>query len=123
MAEATVPQTAETREERGIALALERGWEIEHLGRGRFSVPGCSGGGPYTVQLAIVGDEESCTCPDFTTPRRGREDGEPCKHIYAATVVRAKRQAKMRRQLHRRWNNRRLFSPEGARRFLGGVGA
>ncbi len=123
MAEATVPQMAETREERGIALAMERGEEIEHQGRGRFLVPGCSGGGPYTVQLAVLGDEESCTCPDFTTPRHGREDGAPCKHIYAATVVRAKRQAKKRRELHKRWNNRRLFSPDGARRFLGGMGA
>lgn len=126
MAEATLPQkagTRETRELRGITLAQERGEEIEHLGNGRFSVPGRSGGGPYEVRLAILDDVESCTCPDFTTPRRGREDGEPCKHIYAATMVRTNRQARMRRELHRRWNNRRLFSPDGARRFLSGTGA
>src|SRR5215207_5606373 len=123
MAEATVPQKAETREGRGIALALERAEEIEHLGCGRFSVPGCSGAGPYIVQLAILGDEESCTCPDFTTPRRRREDGEPCKHIYAATVVRAKRQAKARREYAKRSRRRPLFSPEAARRFLDGMGA
>ena len=123
MAEATtVPQAVQTREQRGIALALERGEEIEHLGRGRFSVPGCSGG-PYEVRLAILDDVESCTCPDFTEPRRGREPGEPCKHIFAATMVRANRQAKMRRELHRRWNNRRLFAPAGAKRFLGRAGA
>lgn len=123
MAGTTLPQKVETREQRGIALALERGEEIEHLGRGRFLVPGCSGGGPYEVRLAVLDDVESCTCPDFTTPRRGREDGEPCKHIFAATMVRANRQAKMRRELHRRWDRRRLFSPEAAQRFLSGMGA
>lgn len=106
MAEATLPQKAETCETRGLALARERGEEIEHLGRGRFLVPGCSGGGPYDVQLAILGNEESCTCPDFTTPRRGREDGQPCKHLYAATVVRAKRQARVRREAEGRRRGR-----------------
>jgi hypothetical protein len=85
-----------TRELRGIKLYREHGDEIIHEGRGVYTVPGCSGGS-YRVDLAVFGGEESCSCPDFTAPRRNREPGEPCKHLYAATIFRARSRVAARR--------------------------
>ena len=102
MAESSVAHPAHpyTREQRGIALYSERGDEVRALGHGRYSVPSCTGGS-YVVDLAPLGGEESCTCRDFE--RRG----EPCKHMYCATLYRAKRRAG-----HRRSSSRPRFSPE-----------
>ncbi len=58
-------------------------------GRGHYLVPGCSGK-DYVVNLAVLGGEESCSCPDF------RRRGDTCKHLTAATLYRAKVQ-------RRRW--------------------
>lgn len=58
-----------TREARGLALYRERGAGIEH------TAPHV-----YVVHLG----RETCTCPDYE--RRG----EPCKHLYAATVAASK---------------------------------
>ncbi len=75
---------------RGLALwGSPLGQEIEHEGRGRYSVPSCSGEGSYEVNLAVFGGEESCNCPD-------RE--RPCKHLVAATINRAKARTAARRE-------------------------
>ena len=113
MSKVSVALKRSTRQERGIALFRERGEEIEHHGRGRFSVPGCSGEA-YEVNLAIFSsDEQSCTCPDHPPI------GKVCKHIYAATIVRAKRQAAERRKHSRRVE----FSPEQVAANLARMGA
>lgn len=100
-----------TRELRGLALYRERGDEIEPLGHGKYRVPGCSGGS-YEVDLAVLADnaEESCSCRDH---RKGRA----CKHIYAATMYRAKRRAEARR------SSRPRFSPEQVMANLERMGA
>ena len=122
MAEATIPQSKDsrlsTRELRGIVLYRERGEEIEHQGRGRFTVPGCSGGS-YTVNLAIFSfaGEQSCTCPD-TPPA-----GEVCKHVHAATIARAKRQAEARRRQAEKNAERMVFSPDQVAANLKRMGA
>ena len=71
-----------TRQQRGIALFLERGEEIEHVEGWRWRVPSCSGSGVYLVDLRA----ESCECPD----RPPSKAGEVCKHAVAATIARAK---------------------------------
>ena len=75
---------------RGLALWGDPlGREIEHQGRGVYSVPSCSGQGvTYAVDLAVFGGEESCNCPD-------RE--RPCKHLVAASITRAKARMAARR--------------------------
>jgi len=84
-----VPTTRkETRADRGLALYREHGAEIIHEGHGVYTVPGCSGG-TYTVDLAVFTNEpETCNCPDYQRHK------QTCKHVYAATVARAK--ARMR---------------------------
>ncbi len=81
--EYTVPEATRARVARGLALYRERAGEIEPQGRGIYTVPGCRGGA-YTVNLAVLGGEESCSCPDF------RRHKTPCKHVFAATLFRAK---------------------------------
>jgi uncharacterized Zn finger protein len=75
---------------RGLALwGSPLGQEIEHRGKGAYSVPSCSGQGvTYRVDLAVFGGTESCSCPD-------RE--RPCKHLVAATIHRAKARTAARR--------------------------
>ncbi len=85
----TAPPT--TRELRGLALYRDHADEIEHIGKGRYTVPGCSGG-VYVVDLAVFGGTESCTCPDFQRYK------EPCKHVYAGSLYRAKARAAARRE-------------------------
>jgi len=82
------PPAPSTRELRGLKLYREHADEVIHEGHGVYMVPGCSGG-TYTVDLAVFTDEpETCSCPDYQRHKR------PCKHVYAATVARAK--ARMR---------------------------
>ena len=100
-----------TREQRGIALYRERGDEIAPLGHGKYNVPGCTGG-PYVVDLAPLGGEESCSCPDHAK-------GHTCKHLIAATIYRAKRLAAHRR----RSSSRPRFSPEQVAANLEMMGA
>ena len=69
-----------SRELRGLELAEERFLEIRPVAHGVWSVPSCSGEDVYLVGLR----DESCTCPDY------RRRSLPCKHVYAATAVRAK---------------------------------
>lgn len=103
-------QRPTTRELRGLKLYRERGDEIEPQGRGVYLVPGCSGS-TYTVDLAVFSDEESCTCPDH------REHPEfTCKHLTAATLYRAKDNA-------RRRDSRQRFSPEMIAANLARMGA
>ena len=85
---ATTKDTAPpaTRELRGLALYRDHADEIIQEGRGVYTIPGCSGGN-YTVDLAVFGGDESCTCPDFER----RHD--TCKHLVAATIYRAKTRA------------------------------
>ena len=85
----------DTRELRALALYRERGAEIVRTGPHTYLVPSCSGSGTYAVDY----EAESCDCPDFTMPRRGREVGEPCKHVYAVGINRAKRRGASARRL------------------------
>ncbi len=90
--QSSVPAPPPTRELRGLKLYREHGDEIIHEGHGVYTVPGCSGG-TYRVDLAVFTDEpETCNCPDYQRHK------EPCKHVYAATVARAKSRAKARRE-------------------------
>jgi predicted nucleic acid-binding Zn ribbon protein len=91
MAPQSLAATAATRELRGIALYRDRGVEIEHEGRGIYTVPGCSEG-TYTVDLAIFGGDESCSCPDHRS-----HPEYTCKHLIAATIFRAKVSGERRR--------------------------
>ena len=89
------PPTPVTRESRALALFRERGAEIVRTGPHTYLVPSCSGSGTYAVDY----EAESCDCPDFTMPRRSREVGEPCKHVYAVGIHRAKRRGATARRL------------------------
>ncbi len=68
-----------TREARGIKLFKERGDEITRVLPFVYTVPGCKGG-EYLVHLK----RETCTCPDY------ERHHAPCKHIFAATIYRAR---------------------------------
>ncbi len=92
MTNRSVPAPPATRELRGLALYREHGAEIEPLGKGVYTVPGCSGGS-YTVDLAVFGGTESCSCPDHA-----RHPELTCKHLAASTIYRAKSRAKARRE-------------------------
>ncbi len=85
----------DTRELRALRLFEERGAEIVRTGPWTYLVPSCSGGEPYAVNYR----RETCDCPDFTIPRPGREAGEPCKHVYAVGIHRAKRRGTTARRL------------------------
>ena len=89
------PPTPDTRESRALALCRTRGAEIIRTGPHTYLVPSCSGRGPYAVNYGT----ETCDCPDFTVPRPGREPGEPCKHVYAVGIHRAKRRGTTARRL------------------------
>ena len=82
MATASVPHvpTPTTREARGLRLAESRFGEIQPVSPGVWSVPSCSGENVYVVRLR----HESCNCPDYQLRSL------PCKHLYAARVVKAK---------------------------------
>lgn len=84
-----------TREQRALEFHRARGHEIVRTGRRTYLVPSCSGHGSYAVDYA----SETCDCPDFTIPRPGREPGEPCKHVYAVGIHRAKRRGTTARRL------------------------
>ena len=77
----------DTRELRALALVQSRGHLIERTGPWTYLVPSCSGGEPYAVNYR----RETCDCPDMTIPRRGRNPEDPCKHVYAVGIHRAKR--------------------------------
>jgi hypothetical protein len=98
--EKSVPAPPATRELRGLALFRDHGAEIIHEGHGVYAVPGCSGGS-YTVDLAVFGGEESCSCPDHA-----RHPKYSCKHLIAATISRAKSRAKARREQRKRTASR-----------------
>ncbi len=86
----SVPAPPATRELRGLALYRDHADEIEAIGKGVYTVPGCSGG-TYTVNLAVFGDDpESCDCPD-------RAPGGVCKHVICATIFRARTRMAARR--------------------------
>ena len=79
VAPATRPHT---RELRALALVQARGNEIVRTSPWTYNVPSCTGEDFYVVRY----DKEVCECEDFR--RRG---GEPCKHVYAVGIHRAKR--------------------------------
>lgn len=94
------PPPPATRELRGLKLYRERGDEIKHIGHGRYEVPGCTSG-TYRVDLAVFTDEpETCSCPDYQRHK------QPCKHVYATSLYRAKARAKARREQHQRTASR-----------------
>lgn len=74
------PAPPNTREARGLRLAALRFEEIHPVSPDVWSVPSCSGENTYLVRLR----HESCNCPDF------KRHHQPCKHLYAAHVVKAK---------------------------------
>ena len=81
------PRTHDTRELRALALVQAHGHLIERTGPWTYLVPSGTGSGSWAVNYKT----ESCDCPDFTITRRGHEPGEPCKHVYAVGIHRAKR--------------------------------
>ena len=91
----TQARSLDTREERALELYRTCGHEIVRTGPHTYLVPSCSGRDSYAVDYA----SETCDCPDFTIPRRGREAGEPCKHVYAVGIHRAKRRGTTARRL------------------------
>jgi hypothetical protein len=76
-----------SRELRGIALYKDYGEEVVRVYPFTYVVPSCTGATTYTVHLA---PRERCSCPDFA--RRG----EPCKHLFCATIAAAKARARAR---------------------------
>ena len=72
--------STDSREARGLRLAELRFEEIHPVSPGVWSVPSCSGENTYLVRLR----HESCNCPDY------RRRSLPCKHVFAARVVKAK---------------------------------
>ena len=100
MAETTIPKT--TRLQRGIRLYQERGHEITRTTGGTYRVPSCSGEASYHVYL---GEITTCSCPDS---RKAKDQGEYCKHVWAASTAAAKRRAARRRAVHNR-SGRREF--------------
>ena len=82
----------ETRAMRGLELFRERGGEIvTYPVSGEYGVPSATEEGVlYTVSLEGEGE---CGCPCF------RFRGGPCKHVYAATIFRAKAAAKTARRV------------------------
>lgn len=105
----TAPAPPSTRELRGLALYRGHAEEIGHEGRGVYTVPGCTGRGSYTVNLAVFGGEESCSCPDHH-----RHPEHSCKHLIAATIYRAK---------NRRRSSRPRYSPETVAANLARMGS
>jgi uncharacterized Zn finger protein len=95
----SVPAPPPTRELRGLALYHEHHDEIEHIGHGVYTVPGCTGG-TYTVDLSVFGGEESCTCPDHR-----RHPEHSCKHIICATLYRSKARAAARKEQRPRFDS------------------
>jgi len=77
----SAPAHPSTREQRGLALALERAEEIWRCGPWVWRVPSCSD--PETIYLVRL-RPESCPCEDH------QRTGRTCKHLYAALTVRAK---------------------------------
>ena len=77
MAEHTVAQRAFERARRGL-----QAWRDGAVGRcgGEWVVAAERGGRIYRVDLKA----QTCSCPDF------EHRGETCKHLFAATVARAK---------------------------------
>jgi SWIM zinc finger len=86
--------TAETRQQRGLALFQEYASEIVEISPGVYRVPSCSGGGYFRVDL----ETGTCECVDY------QYRGERCKHLYAVEIVAAKRRC--RRQRTRRTGRR-----------------
>ncbi len=70
-----------TRESRGIALYEEHKDEIR-FERGLWLVP--SQHDATSVYEVRLRRRESCECRDFA------RHGEPCKHVFAATIARSK---------------------------------
>lgn len=85
----------DTREQRGIAHGREHLEEIYRIGRWTWRVPSCSD--PETVYIVTL-KPEYCPCPDHQL------GGKTCKHLYAATYVKAKTATcdECRRRLPRR---------------------
>ena len=82
----SAPAHPSTRTTRGISLYREHGDEITRILPFVYEVPSCSGETTYIVHLA---PRERCECADFE--RRA----EPCKHIIACTIKRAKSRARV----------------------------
>ena len=80
-------QRPHTRELRALALVQAHGHLIERTGPWTYLVPSCTGSGSWAVNYKT----ERCDCPDVTIPRRGRNPEDPCKHVYAVGIHRAKR--------------------------------
>ena len=69
-----------TREERGLALYLDRGSEFVRVSRDTFLVPSRS---RRRVEYLVDLGRESCECRDHA------RTGGPCLHVYAAMLHQA----------------------------------
>ncbi len=92
MAEATIPnlQRTSTRESRGISLYERYQDEIRFDVDVRVWLVPSEGTGTSVYEVTIGHRGDVCECSDFVEPRRNRRLGDPCKHIIAATIARAK---------------------------------
>ena len=75
------PAQSTTREQRGIALYRDHADDIRHED-GVWLVP--SQHDATTVYEVVIGRRESCECEDHG------HWGYACKHVYAATIAKAK---------------------------------
>ncbi len=81
------PAPTTTREQRGLALYREHADAIRFDAAERvWLVPSASDGGTSVYEVTIGRKGESCECRDFGF----HGDRQPCKHIVAATIARAK---------------------------------
>lgn len=101
---------------RGVQLYRERGEEIMHNGGSVYLVPASGREPAYLVDT----DKECCTCPDYQIRQKAlpakdsktSEKAEPCKHVYATMIVRAKDHAEFRRRQAERDAERITFTTE-----------
>ena len=81
------PAPPTTRLERGLELYREHAVAIRFDAAERvWLVPSASDGGTSVYEVTIGRKGESCECRDFGF----HGDRQPCKHIVAATIARAK---------------------------------
>lgn len=113
---------------RGLQLYRSKGEEIMHNGGSFYLVPASYREPAYLVDT----NAESCTCPDYQFRQaklaKASKDGdseaaEPCKHIYAAMIVRAKDRIELRTRQAERNAERMIFTPEQIEANLARMGA
>jgi len=73
----------DSRSQRGLALAKEKGTAIKPIAGTKWVVPSASGAGGYIVDVAAG----TCTCPDWET-LGAKNRTHRCKHVWATLYTR-----------------------------------